>query len=242
VCRDLVVFDGDDTLWFVEHLYDQARAAAALVVKRAGLDPVWWEARERQIDVENVESFGVSAARFPTSSVTAYQELARAAGRSVDPAVEADVRQAAESVFSMSATPAEGAREVLEELRPAYDLALLTKGEDWVQNKRIADAGLLSEFATIRIVPEKGDREFADLLVEFGVEPTHAWSVGNSLASDINPALRVGMKAIWIDAHVWEHERREPVPGDGHLIIAPSLKAVPGIILGPDGRRRPEPA
>jgi putative hydrolase of the HAD superfamily len=237
-----VVFDGDDTLWFVEHLYDQARSAAALVVKRAGLDPVRWEVLERRIDVENVERFGVSALRFPTSCLTAYQVLASETGHSPDPAVAAGVLSAAETVFTMPATPADGVEEVLERLRTAFELALLTKGDSWVQRKRIDDAGLASEFATIRIVPEKGEPEFRDLLEDFGVDPGQGWSVGNSLASDINPALRVGMTAIWIDAHVWEHERREPVPVRGHMIVCPSLKAVPDLILGFHDRGRPDRA
>jgi putative hydrolase of the HAD superfamily len=233
MARQLVIFDGDDTLWFVEPLYDQARQAAAVVVEGTGLDPHRWEELQRRIDVENVESLGVSATRFPKSSVTAYQLLADEAGRPPEPAVEANIRRAAESVFSMAATPAAGVQEVLEHLRTACDLALLTKGDSWVQEKRIADAGLASEFALIRIVPEKGEKEFRDLLIEFGVESSQAWSVGNSLASDINPALRIGMTAIWIDAHVWEHERREPGPTHhGQRIIAPSLQAVPDIILG----------
>ena len=31
------------------------------------------------------------------------------------------------------------------------------------------------------------------------------------------------MKAIWIDAHVWEHERREEAPLDGRLYRAGTL-------------------
>ena len=41
-----------------------------------------------------------------------------------------------------------------------------------------------------------------------------AWSVGNSLASDINTALSCEIQAIWIDAPVWEFERREDYFGN----------------------------
>ena len=47
------------------------------------------------------------------------------------------------------------------------------------------------------------------LLADLDVNPGTAWLVGNSIPSDINPALACGMHAIWIDAHVWGHERRE---------------------------------
>jgi FMN phosphatase YigB (HAD superfamily) len=31
--------------------------------------------------------------------------------------------------------------------------------------------------------------------------------VGNSLRSDILPAIEAGLQAVWIDAHVWDYER-----------------------------------
>ena len=73
----MVIFDGDDTLWSTEPLYDDARAAAAEIVERAGLDAGEWERLERDIDVQNVQRFGLSSERFPTSCVEAYQTLAR---------------------------------------------------------------------------------------------------------------------------------------------------------------------
>src|SRR4051812_13994583 len=41
--RNLIVFDGDDTLWSTEQLYDRARSAAARLVASVGLDPVRFE-------------------------------------------------------------------------------------------------------------------------------------------------------------------------------------------------------
>ena len=61
-----IVFDGDDTLWNTERLYDAARAKARHVVEKAGLDGARWEELERRIDVENVAHLGFSTERFPT--------------------------------------------------------------------------------------------------------------------------------------------------------------------------------
>ena len=43
------MFDGDDTLWSTESLYDEARANARRVVAEAGLDDAAWEKLERRI-------------------------------------------------------------------------------------------------------------------------------------------------------------------------------------------------
>jgi putative hydrolase of the HAD superfamily len=229
--RPLAIFDGDDTLWFVEPLYDKARSQAGRLVAAAGLDPLTWEVVEREIDVRNVEILGVSPARFPTSCVEAYRQLAEQSDRHPDPSVEERIRGAAEQVFRWAATPADGIPGILDELRFHFTLVLLTKGDPVVQRKRVDDSGVASKFDEIRICPEKSERQFRDVLADHDAEPTSAWSIGNSLASDVNPALRIGMRAIWVDAHVWEYERRELDPVHESLISAPNLSVAVDVLL-----------
>ena len=168
----LVIFDGDDTLWLVEHLYDEAREAAARIVTEEGFEPSAWEALERRIDVQNVVRFGVSAKRFPTSCVEAYRQLAAEAGRAVVPDVAHRIWKAAASVFERQAAPVHDVDAVLEDLRLDCTLVLLTKGERWVQRKRIADARVEDKFDHVVITPTKGSEEFVDLLIRFRTEPT----------------------------------------------------------------------
>ena len=230
VAEAAIIFDGDDTLWLVEHLYDDARADAAVVVAAAGIDPVRWEVLEREIDVRNVERMGVSALRFPTSCVEAYVVASNEQGTLPRADVSDQVRTAAATVFDRPAPVVEGAEDVVEQLRSQYFVALLTKGEPWVQRRRIAESGLDDAFDLVSIVESKAETEFTRVLGDFGVTPARSWSVGNSLASDINPALALGMSAVWIDAHVWEHERRELEPVNGNLLVGRSLIEVPDLI------------
>src|SRR5713101_3368395 len=94
-----VIFDGDDTLWSTEQLYDDARSDARGVVANLGLDGAVWEELERRIDVQNVAKFGYSTKRFPTSCVQAYEELCKNVGRAPDAAIAEQIRCVAESVF-----------------------------------------------------------------------------------------------------------------------------------------------
>jgi putative hydrolase of the HAD superfamily len=233
-----VVFDGDDTLWLVEHLYDDARVDAAKVVASDGVDPARWEALEREIDVRNVGTMGVSAQRFPTSCVEAYIAAAAEMGRSPSPSVEKLVQLAAEQVFERRAPVVVGAHAVVEKVRTFCPVVLLTKGEPWVQERRIEEAGFASSFDEILIVPSKSEAEFEAALRYFDAAAAGSWSVGNSLASDVNPALNIGMSAVWIDAHVWEHERRANQPVGGNLVIVPALADVPDLIAPKFGAKR----
>ena len=151
-----VVFDGDDTLWSTELLYDEARAEARQIVKASGLDGARWEALERQIDVENVAVFGHSAERFPQSCRQAYDALRVALGMDLDEATANTIEQAARKVFDRPAQLTPGASDTLRTLKEhGARLGLLTKGDPVVQRKRISDSTLAPYFDAISIVPTK---------------------------------------------------------------------------------------
>jgi putative hydrolase of the HAD superfamily len=240
--NQLLVFDGDDTLWVSEPLYDAARDQARSIVEAAGLPGDRWEQLERSIDVENVSRLGLSAERFPTSCVEAYYRVALEVARQVDPAVEIAVRVAAESVFTLPAPLVHGVHEVLSALASRYSLALLTQGDPPIQRGRLSQSGLEDYFDAISGVERKAASSFRRLLSHFDVPPAASWSIGNSLPSDINPALSVGMNAIWVAGHVWEYERRETQPHVGHLVTAESLEEVPRILAGDPRDRAVESA
>jgi putative hydrolase of the HAD superfamily len=227
-----VVFDGDDTLWSTEPLYDRARDKARTEVARAGLDGDEWERLERRFDVENVAHFGFSIERFPTSCVQAYEAVAHHCNVPANPDIRERVRAAASAVFGQDPPLVPGAREVLRRLRArGAKLALLTKGDRDLQARRVERSGIADLFEVIRIVSEKPPDEFRDIVAKMEVEPKYAWSVGNSVRSDILPAIEAGLRAVWVDAHVWEHERFEGTFTHDQALAVPRLVDVPDTIM-----------
>ena len=224
----LVIFDADDTLWFTEPLYDDARAECRQIVESVGFDGAAWEAAQRVIDVANVATFGLSIDRFPTSCVQAYLQLA---GETSSPEIKTNLYSTAQHVFDRFAPVADGVPEILEELCHVVRLVLLTKGVTWVQERRLKDARLEAVFSRVYIVEEKTSDAFATVLTEDGRDSSFAWSIGNSLASDINPALQLGLNGIWIPAYVWEHEMRETTPLPGSFFKVRNLSEARDVIL-----------
>jgi putative hydrolase of the HAD superfamily len=225
-----VIFDGDDTLWSSEQLYDEARSRARLIVEECGLDGARWEERERLIDVENVVKLQYSVERFPTSCVQAYEELCRTNGCLVDGEIAEQIRTTARSVFESEPPVVAGARDTLTLLRSrGARLALLTKGDYDLQCRRIERSGLREFFDVIRIVPEKSPEIIREVVAALGVDASSTWMVGNSMRSDVVPAMRAGLRAVRIPAHVWEHERsHDHIAPDGvittsHLVDVPAL-------------------
>ena len=238
----LVVFDGDDTLWRTEFLYDEARDEAATLVAATGLDPDAFRDLQREIDVRNVEKFGLSKDRFPTSSVQAYEHLAQQHGAPVSDRMASEVYHVSASVFTRPAPLMKDVVQVLQLLSSSFDLALLTKGDTVVQEQRIDDSGLRRFFRVIHVVQEKDADSFKSILDLLGVSVENAWSVGNSLRSDILPALEIGMRAVSIDAYVWAHERHDDQTLAAHpdIRVATSLKVVPGLITAESAQQPQE--
>lgn len=232
----VVVFDGDDTLWATEALYDIARRRSAAIVSAAGLDSSVFEKLQRDIDVKNFDRYGLSRSRFPTSSREAYVELAASAGRAASSTVAREVYEASAKVFDEAAPLAPHAEDTLRRLHDRYRLTVLTKGDSIVQRKRVDDSGLVPLLDAVCVVEVKDTPVFSVMLQEVSAEPASSWSVGNSYGSDVHPAVTAGMRAVWIDAHVWAHERslseRVLVEDDPNVFIAQDLHEVAPILEG----------
>ena len=203
---DAIIFDADDTLWRTEPLYDVSLDLAQAEVERHGIDGAEWRSLQLEIDLVNVKSMGFSADRFPLSSQQAYEHLAS----EPDPDVAAKVNYLSREVFRAVAEPFDAVEVTLRTLRDkGHRLGLITKGELDVQNKRIADSWLASYFASYVVVEHKTSDMFRAMCTMLDTYPQSAVSIGNSLSSDIMPAVDAGIRGVWIDAYVWEHERNE---------------------------------
>jgi putative hydrolase of the HAD superfamily len=209
----LVVFDGDDTLWRTMPLYTAAKAEFGRVLSsRIGVPPRKAIETLEKLDRANVQRFGFSRRRFPRSMSDAYVALAAAGGWRVDPSFRKDVRLIGESVFLRRSPRIRDAERLLKVLNcVGLKLVLCSKGDARVQRNRIKESGLAHFFTKIYVFPEKGEDQFREVLCEQRVQPAEGCSVGNSVRSDINPALRIGMRAVWIRTETWAYEDEIPI-------------------------------
>jgi hypothetical protein len=62
-----IIFDADNTLWAIEHLYDAAREALVHYLSAEGCDAKQVEEYQRMRDKELHKTYGYSARRFARS-------------------------------------------------------------------------------------------------------------------------------------------------------------------------------
>jgi putative hydrolase of the HAD superfamily len=221
-----VIFDGDDTLWSTEALYDAARNRVRNVVEQAGLNGDEWEQLQRTRDLANVKVLGHSAERFPASCVESYLMIGGKTLKNSE-AVLGVVKETARSVFFTPAPLCDGAEVVLGQLvSSGVKVALLTKGDRTVQERRVSQSGLAHFFELVKVVSGKTTKTFLDVTHELGLRAEDVLSIGNSVESDIKPSLDARIYALWIPAYVWEFEQHHDKAIESRLHRIDSLRDV----------------
>lgn len=231
VSRTGIIFDGDDTLWETQPLYERSKERFLGVMELQGFDP--YEAKQRfdAIEINNARLLGFSKLRFPKSMSDTYRTLCQSHNKAVDESVGSIVESIGKSAYADSPRLFEGVREVLEKLR-ARNLCLIlaTKGDYDVQEQKISVSGLRRYFQHEYILALKDESELTRIAKETNLDIRESWSIGNSIRSDINPALRVGMKAIWIPNRAWDFEDEKLITSD-RVFKVDTIKDVADFII-----------
>ena len=135
-------------------------------------------------------------------------------------------------VIDLERTPPkilDGVPETLAYLTERHRLILFTKGEPAEQAAKVQRSGLQGFFEFIEIVPEKDPETYGGLVHKHKIVKTHGWMIGNSPRSDINPAMKIGLNAVYIPhQHTWTLEHEPVVAGSGKLVILPAFRELRG--------------
>jgi putative hydrolase of the HAD superfamily len=96
------------------------------------------------------------------------------------------------------------AAPALDALAGRYPLALVTNGASCLQRQKLAASGLADRFDVVVAGGDVGAAKparaiFERALAAVGVAPGEAVMAGNSLENDVEGAVAVGMRAIWVD-------------------------------------------
>jgi putative hydrolase of the HAD superfamily len=194
-----VIFDADNTLWAIEHLYDAARQKMCEYLGCKGIDPSTAEQYQRARDKLLHATYGYSACRFARS----FEDTLLHFLPNVVPEDVCHIRRLALDVFEQRALLADGLEEVLFQVSSTYQMGIITAGERWVQERRLADFHLRDRFLAIEIVESKSEAVFRSFAEGRGIDPERSWVVGDSYRSDILPAKAAGFRTILLDTSNW---------------------------------------
>src|SRR5689334_7815615 len=131
-------FDADDTLWQNEHFYRMTeKRFAALLAGYAEADHL--SARLLEAERRNLQHYGFGIKGFTLSMIETAIEVTE--GR-VPASVIQEILEAGREMLSHPVETLPHVREVLEQVAGNYRLILITKGDLFDQERKLAQSGL----------------------------------------------------------------------------------------------------
>ena len=197
-----VGLDADDTLWHNETVFrlTQARFLELLTDHDNGAI----EARLAEIERRNLRLYGYGVKGFTLSMIETAMEMC---GGDPPAGVIREILAAGREMLAHPVETLPGVDEALARLSERYRLVLVTKGDLLDQERKLAASGLGELFAAVEIVSEKDRTTYERVFARHGTGPGEAVMAGNSMKSDVLPALDAGAFAVHIPyAITWAHE------------------------------------
>lgn len=200
----LIGVDADDTLWHSEtHFSVTETRFAELVAPWAEPDQVGNQLLDRER--ANLEVFGYGVKGFVLSMIETAIELS-------DGRIPADqlhqIVKWGKEMLSHPVDLLDGVAETLTQLRESHRLVLITKGDLFHQESKIAESGLAEMFDRIEILSEKSTHQYRRVLGDLATPVDEFVMVGNSVRSDILPVIQLGSVAVHVPYELtWGHEK-----------------------------------
>lgn len=210
-----ILFDFDDTLVETTVYFNEAKSRFAMLMAGMGFPVEKSLATLNELDIKNVQqSGGFFKDCFPRALGETYEYYCGLYGINPCSKKQQEIENLGWSVYQQPVRPIQGAEEVLAHLAGKYPLFLATKGEPAVQSLRVEQSGLARWFEKVYVLSAKDAAAYTSIAREQGIKPPLSWVVGNSMKSDINPALQAGFNCIYIHhPHTWDFEDEEPLGG-----------------------------
>lgn len=221
-------FDADDTLWHNERFYVLTQDRFAELLKdftpRDHLDERLLAAERR-----NLGRYGYGIKGFMLSMIETAIEVTDAG---VPAAVIRQILALGQEMLDHPIELLPHAREAVESMAGSHHrLVLITKGDLLDQERKLAQSGLGDFFDGIEIVSEKTPEVYARVFADHGDGPARAMMVGNSMKSDVLPAIAAGSWGVHVPFHLaWALEHAEPPHGHARFRTLPDLGSLSALI------------
>ncbi len=216
-----LLIDADDTLWENNIYFEQVFEEFVRLLNHPQLSARQIREVLDEIELANRVTQGYGALSFARNLRQCYERVTGAPpGSDASSAIEAVTRR----IFEQPIELLPGVSETLPYLAQRHQLILFTKGQPDEQRGKIERSGLAHYFCHAAIVREKDAAAYRDLLRQLRLVPSSVWMIGNSPKSDINPALEVGLNAVYIPhPRTWSLEHEPIRNGRGRLLVLDSF-------------------
>lgn len=222
-----VAFDADDTLWQNEAFFRLTQDRFTdLLAEHA--DPDHLHDRLLAAERRNLGHYGFGVKGFVLSMIETAIEVTDAR---VPASVIAELVAAGRDMLAHPIELLPHARDAVQAASARHRVLLITKGDLLDQERKLAQSGLGDLFHAVEIVSDKTPAVYARIFARHGTGADQAMMVGNSLKSDVIPAIDAGGWGVHVPHSLtWALERADPPQGHARFATLPDLGALSDLL------------
>ncbi len=205
--KQTIIFDGDDTLWKTQPIFKSVIDDFYSYLQGEGFAPDYFRPMFGSINQDLLTKIKLSSDRLSQAMTLTYQTLCQEAGQSADPKKKDDLHNLGQEIYKRLPVPIDGVVDLLRKLkRSGFDLLFYSAGNEATQIKRLVELKLDNYFTKTYVVSKKDTETLTGIMKDEKILSENTWMVGNSPKFDVNPALQVGLKSIWLYTSFWKEE------------------------------------
>jgi putative hydrolase of the HAD superfamily len=224
---DLIAFDADDTLWHHERYFKLTETRFRELL-RPYAEPHHLSEHLLAAEKRNIAHYGFGVKGFVLSMIETAVDVTD--GR-VPGSVIGQLLDAGREMLRHPIEPLPHVEATLDALEGHYRLILITKGDLFDQERKLALSGLRDRFEAVEIVSEKDEATYRRLFGKHGVSPEKAMMIGNSMTSDVLPPLAAGAFAVHVPSeHVWALDRHDDAVDNPRFFRIRDLSELAGLL------------
>ena len=219
-----VGLDADDTLWHNETIFRLTHDRFCDLLSDVA-DKDVLEQRLAEVEKRNLRLYGYGVKGFTLSMIETAMDLT---GGEAPSRVIREILAVGREMLTEPVEPLPGVDDTLAALSERYRLVLVTKGDLLHQEQKLAASGLGDLFAAVEIVSEKDASTYARVFSHHGTGAEEAVMCGNSMRSDILPAIEAGAYGAHVPYPLtWAHEMADAPQGHPRFIELASIRDLP---------------
>jgi putative hydrolase of the HAD superfamily len=221
-----IAFDADDTLWHNERVFQLTQERFVELLKDHA-DPHGLDARLEAAERRNLGHYGFGVKGFVLSMIETAIEVTE---QKVPASVIQDLLRAGQDMLAEPIELLPHAQEAVEAIADSHHVVLITKGDLLDQERKLAQSGLGDLFDAVEIVSDKQPDIYQRIFDLCPGGPRGAMMVGNSMKSDVRPAIDVGSWGVFVPHDLaWSFEHAEAPDSPRFREIA-DLSLLPGLV------------
>ncbi len=189
-----IAFDADDTLWHNERFFKLTKESfAGLLSDYADADHL--EERLLAAERRNLSRYGFGIKGFTLSMIETAIEVS---GETLPASVIKTILDAGRDMLDHPVELFPGVGEAVDRLAKTHKLLIVTKGDLFHQERKVAASGIADYFSGVEIVSDKSPATYQAVFARHGEGPEKGLMIGNSLKSDVIPAIEAGAWGVYV--------------------------------------------